>query len=244
MVKIEQFTEPHLHDPDGSASAYEFHEARNAIVRTCKLHGPTGPMGEFPFDLPEDEDCFRVWYESGDHDPAYFVIDDQYNSERYQYIEISDEKFFTENWIVDVMSVLSNLPGWGLCIKSIPGGYAILFKDKIMVRGSSLEKVHDLSSFVVCVHEAFRNKDKYVKQRRSGSCKEHRFEDDRLVCTVSYFFVEGGDTLKIGREDVEKVWRNPFTGVGMLSLKDESLFELADDDAFSNISEWFDRHPE
>jgi hypothetical protein len=238
MVRIEHYEKRHIADPDGNASFQQFHEARNAVLRACKLHGPSGPMGFFPFDAADDEDVLLAWMKTADPNPAYWLIDDQYNAERYQYVECTDPKYFTEGWVRDLMAALSTLSGWGVAIKSIPGGYALVFADKIMVTGNSLENVHDLSSFIASVHEALRNKDRYVKKGRSGECKEYWFENDRLICKVEWFFDEGAGELQIARKDVEKLWRHPFEGIGMLSLEDDSMIRLPGETAFAAISEW------
>jgi hypothetical protein len=239
MVRIEHYTMGHVVDPDGNVSFKKFHEARNDVVRACKLHGPTGPMGYFPFDAGHDEDVLLAWGKTADPEPAYWIIDDQYNAERYQYIECTDPEYFTEEWIRDLMVALRTMPGWGVGINSIPGGYALVFADKIMVTGSCLENARDLSSFVACAHDALRKKDKYVKPGPSGACKNYSLEIDRLICKVEYSDEDVGDELRINRNDVELVWRNPFTGVGMLTLKNGLMIELPDKTAFTKINEWF-----
>ena len=239
MVRIEHYTEERIADPDGNASPRDFHKARNAVVRACRLHGSTGPFGVLPLEKLNDSDEWLSLWERGDPDAVYFVVDDQYNSERYQYVECTDPQYFTAEWILDLMAALRKVPGWGIGIDSIPGGYALVFADRIMVTGSCLENAHNLPSFVESVHEALRNKDKHAKQRRSGECKSYSFENDGLNCKVD-FLEEGTEELLLAREQVEKVWRNPFTGVGMLSLKDGSIIELPGEAAFAAINEWFD----
>jgi hypothetical protein len=239
MVLVEHYTEERIADPDGNASPWDFHQARNAVVRACRLHGPTGPFGELPLEKLHDADEWLSLWERGDKDAVYFVVDDQCNSERYQYVECTNPQYFTKEWILDLMATLREVPGWGIGIDSVPGGYALLFADRIMVTGSCLENAHDLPSFVESVQEAVGNKDKHAKQRRSGDCKSYSFENDRLHCKVEYFFDEKSVEMHLERESVEKVWRNPFTGVGMLSLKDGSIIELPGEAAFAAINEWF-----
>jgi hypothetical protein len=237
-VRIEHFTLGRIPDPDGNASPWDFHLARNAVVRACKLHGPTGPFGILPLEKSKGTDNLYSLWERGDPDMVYFVCDDQYNEERYQYLECIDLKFFTEAWIVDLMAALKEFPAWGIGINSIPGSYAIVFANKIMVKGIPLDNAHDLPSFISGVHEAFRNKDKYEKRRRSGDCRSYSFENDLLICDVEFSNDEGSEELRLARDNVEKAWLHPFTGVGMLTLKDETMVELPDDSAFKKICEW------
>jgi hypothetical protein len=239
MVRIEHYTKVRIADPDGSASPSDFHAARNAVVRACRLHGPTGPFGVLPLEKLQDSDEWRSLWERGDPDAVYFVVDDQYNCERYQYIECTDPQYFTAEWILDLMAALREIPGWGIGIGSIPGGYALVFADRIMVIGRCFKDAHDLPTLVTSAQEAVRNKDKDSRPHRSGACKAYSFDGDRLNCKVEYFFDEGPEELHLAREQVEDVWRNPFTGLGKMLLKDESTIELPSEQAFAAVSEWF-----
>jgi hypothetical protein len=239
MVQIEHYTEERITDPDGNASLWDFHQARNAVVRACRLHGPTGPFGVLPLEKLDGSDEWLSLWERGDPNAVYFVVDDQYNSERYQYVECTDPQYFTEQWILDLMAALCDVPGWGIGIDSIPGGYALLFADRIKVTGNCLKNASDLPSFIDSVHEALRNKDTYAEQRRSGECKSYSFDNDRLNCKVAFYVEDELEEMHLSRENVEKVWRNPFTGAGMLSLKDGALIEVPGELIFAAITEWF-----
>ena len=156
MVRIEHYTDDRIADPEGNVPLRTFHKVRNAVVRACKSHGPTGPMGLFPFGkVPGDaSDVFTAWGKTADSDPVYFVLDDQLNHERYQYVECLNPDHFTEAWIRDLMAALVGFRGWGIGIKNIPGGYILVFADRLMVTGHCFEGVNDLSSLIESARDA------------------------------------------------------------------------------------------
>jgi hypothetical protein len=237
MVRIEHYTAERIADPEGNASWEDFLEARNAIVCACRLHGPTGPMGIYDFDKADGtNDLFDIW-ETGDPGAVYFVAEDQYNSERYQYVGCSDHpSHFTKEWILDLMAALAHLPGWRVEI-GVHKAYVLVFADKLMVTGRCFEDVNDLPTLISNAQYALLNKHLDPKAK-SGACKDFYIKDDRLVCTVDY-----GDnvteSINIDRESVKKVWRIPYWDGWMLSLKAGNSFELPNETAFAKISEWF-----
>lgn len=86
---------------------------------------------------------------SGDRDPIdYFVIDDQYNDERYVYVEVVRPAAFTEAWLRDLMRTLARQPGWGAGLVSFRKGYVLVFADRIIVTGKPFAKCRDLTDVV------------------------------------------------------------------------------------------------
>jgi hypothetical protein len=71
---------PNLYSGELSWGIYQ--TVRNAIVRACRSHGPTGPMGEFPVERKSAD--ISDW-KHGDENPVYWIVDDQYNDEMYIY---------------------------------------------------------------------------------------------------------------------------------------------------------------
>ena len=241
MVRIEHFTEKHIPDPNGNVSSLQFHEARNAVVTACRLHGPTGPFGVLPLDkLANFEEWLPLW-EQGDPNAAYFVVDDQYNTERYQYVECSDPDFFTQEWIQDLMAAMQRFPGWGIGIASIPDGYILVFADKVMVRGSCFDTSSDLQSVVEVACNSLNNRNEKGNEQWSGECKHYSFEGDHLVCELH---IGKGiiEECTIDRSNVESIFCNPFTEVPMLSLHSGLMIELPDETALNRIRSWFEGH--
>jgi hypothetical protein len=100
MIAVEHYDSRHVSNPDprGKISDLSFHKVCNAIVNACQKHGPTGPMGLFP--IGSGLDFFKAldkWASSGSPNPTHFVADDQYNDERYRYIECNNPTFLRSN---------------------------------------------------------------------------------------------------------------------------------------------------
>jgi hypothetical protein len=55
-------------------------------------------------------------WESGDPDPWYYIIDDQYNHERYCYAELLGDTPFSAEWLLSITATLREFKGWGLCV--------------------------------------------------------------------------------------------------------------------------------
>ncbi len=141
-LKVVPFTRDHVPNdyPGGDLPWQMYHTVRNALVQTCREYGPTGPMGvtkitpdvEGPYMmLAEDID----FWESGDPDPWYFIIDDQLNHERCCYVELYGDDPFSAGWLLSVTATLREFEGWGLCVSNIPDSYLLIFGNRLMVKG-------------------------------------------------------------------------------------------------------------
>src|SRR5437868_6574022 len=120
-LKVKAFTRDRVPNdyPGGDLPWQMYHGVRNALVQTCRRFGPTGPMGvvkitadvESPYHaLAKD---FGFW-EGGDPDPAYYIIDDQYNHERYCYAELYGDDPFNAGWLLAITATLREFDSWGL----------------------------------------------------------------------------------------------------------------------------------
>jgi hypothetical protein len=141
-LRIVPFTRDHIPNdyPGGKLPWQVYQRVRNALVQTCRKHGPTGPMGVVKI-VPDVEDPSmmladdRDFWERGDPDPAYWIIDDQYNSERYCYAELYGDNPFNSGWLLSITAALREFEGWGLGVKNIPDSYVLIFGDRLMVKG-------------------------------------------------------------------------------------------------------------
>ncbi|MCE9562167.1 MAG: hypothetical protein K8U57_08950 [Planctomycetes bacterium] len=141
-LKVKSFTQNRVPNdyPDGELPWQVYHTVRNALVQTCRKYGPTGPMGvtkitqdgEGPYMLMARDPDF---WESGDPDPWYFIIDDQYNHERYCYAELHGDDPFNAGWLLSVTKTLREFDGWGLGVSNIPDSYLLIFGKRLMVSG-------------------------------------------------------------------------------------------------------------
>jgi hypothetical protein len=138
LVKVIHYTSNRVDNPNprGETSRIEFDKVRQDVIATCRRFGMTGP-DKGPDGWPTN--------------PAYFVIDDQYNSELYQYVEVLDRKAMSAEWIKSAMQTLARHPGWGICIKNIKNGYLIIFADRLMITGPVFEECNDATSVATTV---------------------------------------------------------------------------------------------
>jgi hypothetical protein len=106
-----------------------FFQVRDRIVEVCQRHGPTGP---------EDE----PW--TADH-LYYWVVNDQYNDERYQQVELEQAKGVTRAWVLDLMATLRDLPHWGVILL---GGGVYLFGDYVIAHRPWHDGCKDLDAIL------------------------------------------------------------------------------------------------
>lgn len=161
-IKIVAFTQDRFANPcpSGHLSWQDYHSVRNALVTTCRKFGPTGPMGiirivdgiDSPYEAIVKD---RTFWELGDDDPAYFIVDDQMNDERYCYAELYGENPFTADWLESIAATLRKHKGWGLGINNIPGSYLIIFGNRLMVKGR-LEKCASATDVVTVASRLLR----------------------------------------------------------------------------------------
>jgi hypothetical protein len=140
-LKIEHYTAERVPNPNpaGETPWHQYHTVRNALVRCCRKHGPTGSMGILSFNPKQPQFDFLQW-ERGDADPWYYIIDDQYNDERYLYVELCVDHALTMTWVADVSDTFSQFPGWGLGVVNVPDAYLLIFEHKLMVHGEPFKK--------------------------------------------------------------------------------------------------------
>ena len=118
-----------------------YHSVRNAVVRACRAFGPTGPMGECPIVVGPDDP--PSGWPLGDRPCVFYVIDDQYNEERYIYMEVEPTAAVSAEWLAGLVAVLRDHPGWGIGITNVREGYMLLFADRIMVTGPAFDGCRD-----------------------------------------------------------------------------------------------------
>jgi hypothetical protein len=156
-MRVVTYTEERIPNPypKGSLPWQVYHKVRNAIVRTCRCHGPTGPMGICPISRWQRAPNIFKW-ERGDPDPVYYIIDDQYNDERYLYAELLSPDAFRPAWLTDIATTLEKHAGWGLGVSDLPGHYVLVFSDKLMVTGPRLSSCKTAGQVVEEVQRLYR----------------------------------------------------------------------------------------
>lgn len=130
--------------PPGDLPWQIYHIVRNDILRVCRQFGTVGPMAECPLtgglETPDDWPA-----EPGDRSD-YYIVDDQYNHERYLYMYVHGERFFTVKWLGAVMKALARHTGWGIGILSFSDGYMLVYADRLLVTGKGFRGCRDFAS--------------------------------------------------------------------------------------------------
>jgi hypothetical protein len=72
---------------------------------------------------------------------------------------------FTEQWLRELMTTLSDHRGWGVGIMAWPKAYILAFADKLMVTGKVFESCRDFECVVREGQKAL------AKPRRSGHAR-------------------------------------------------------------------------
>jgi hypothetical protein len=98
-------------------------------------------------------------WERGDPDPWYYIIDDQYNHERYCYAELYGDDPFNVGWLVSLMATLREFDGWGLGVNNIPDSYVLIFGKRLMVKGR-LAKCKSAQEVVATASKLLKRGDK------------------------------------------------------------------------------------
>ncbi|MEQ8786112.1 MAG: hypothetical protein RIC55_07425 [Pirellulaceae bacterium] len=107
---------------------------REDLVFICAKHGHVGPDDPIP-------------------SPQFYVPDDQYNNERYHYLQVFDPDCVTLAWLADLMNAVQEYDGWGICIPSLTQGMMVVFDDRIMLRGERLRRCRTPADVVAAVKE-------------------------------------------------------------------------------------------
>ncbi len=124
--------------PRGPVSSEQFFTVREAIVEGCRRHGLVGPD------------------DGGTHENfVYWVIDDQYNDERYQYLELCKPSAMNKAWLLDLMKTLEEFPDWGVGV-SVERGYMLVFYDRLMINGPALKGAATIDEVIEKALYSFR----------------------------------------------------------------------------------------
>ncbi len=161
---IEHYTAKRIPNPypGGELPWQIYHTLRNAVFRGCRKFGKVGVMGVCPI-TDDTEIPFHNWHVADRDAIDFFVVDDQYNDERYIYVEIELPSAFTERWLRGLMRILTDYPGWGVGIEGLPQAYILAFADKLMVSGRIFKKCRDLECIV-------RQGQAILAKRRRSKC--------------------------------------------------------------------------
>jgi hypothetical protein len=165
--------------PQGALPKAAFHDVRNALVRACRQHGPTGPAGEFRvrkrflhslinrlFGWSKNASySAESWiWQFGDRGPGYQIVDEQFSDDMYQHIELETPAAATVEWLREMTAVLAHHPGWAVWVNSITQmsldcehqGYAGVFPDRLVVIGPAFQACKDAADVVAALQTQIR----------------------------------------------------------------------------------------
>ena|SRR5713101_5247793 len=111
-------------------------------------------VGEIALDKKE-LNILEDW-QSGDENPIFWVVDDQYNDERYLYMEFEDSLAFSAEWLEDITRTLGRYPGWGIGVDSLKKGYILIFADRLLVTGQPFKRCKTAMDVVEAVPKQIR----------------------------------------------------------------------------------------
>lgn len=63
----------------------------------------------------------------------YWLVEDQYNDDLYQLIEVCDPAGCTEEWLNSMSQCIREHEGWGVAIGHIDGGSIFVFADRLII---------------------------------------------------------------------------------------------------------------
>lgn len=132
-------------NPNGETPFEDFWKVRDSILKASQKHGDTGP-------------------ESRSDSPRYWLVEDQYNDELYQHMEVYEPNGWTTEWLLALIDSLREHKPWAVSIGNIDQGHLLIFGDRIMATGPTFAKCSDLESVVIAARTATGR----LEERKNG----------------------------------------------------------------------------
>ena len=132
-------------NPQGDTPLEEFWHVRSSLLAASQAHGETGP-------------------ESRSYDPSYWIVEDQYNDELYQNMQVYEPESWTVAWLSDLIDALRAHGNWGIRIGIIDDAQLFVFADRVLAAGPIFAKCRDLESVVKVARRAAEE----FKERKYG----------------------------------------------------------------------------
>ena len=113
-LRVVHFSDKRITDPAGKTMLpwRVYQSARNAVLEACRPFGSIGGMEACPIVEGLSDEVIEQEWKGGEWNPAFFIVDDQLNYERYLYIEIFDAEAVTMDWLVEVVKSLEHWSEW------------------------------------------------------------------------------------------------------------------------------------
>lgn len=127
-LRIERFTAKHVDNPapprERARITERFWKIRDWLRIATAWHGIVGPDDEPPRRKHVD----------------YWLVEDQYNDERYHFMEVHTPAAATPGWLADVVRVLAAYPGWGVGVTGLHRSFLLIFGDRLLVKGAAFRR--------------------------------------------------------------------------------------------------------
>ena len=174
-------------NPNGETPAEYFYAVRGCVLAASQTHGETGP-------------------ESRSDTPRYWLVEDQYNDELYQIMQVYEPEGWTIEWLTSLMDALRKHERWGVSISNIDQGQLLVFADRVMVTGPTFARCHDLASVVSAARIAseqfderqngpLRRQLEYLKRLFPAAMKEARASTYSYLATFDGYQVHEGNAV-------------------------------------------------
>jgi hypothetical protein len=140
-MRLAHYTDDRIKDEfaDGHRIEWQrFHDARNSIIVACAKFGTIGPYGVFETESSEPDPSFAT-AELGSSEPDFWIESDQYNHERYIYMQIFRADVIHAEWLSSLCTSLLSLQGWAIGVSNIRDGYAVILPEMMLVNGRAFQ---------------------------------------------------------------------------------------------------------
>ncbi len=142
-LKIETFDVRYVPNPNtqsksGSTLFKTFWKVRDQLLSASRKHGATGPEdGHTP-------------------PPKYWLVEDQYNHDLYQIMEVYDPNALHPDWLADIVEVLKKNKGWAVALGLGPCSI-LIFADRLMVPADKFAKCDSVQAVLASAQKMIKS---------------------------------------------------------------------------------------
>lgn len=132
---------PNTKTKSGSTSFKAFWKVRDQVLSASQKHGATGPEdGHTPT-------------------PQYWLVDDQYNNDLYQIMEVYDPTSLNREWLTDIVAVMHKNRGWAVAL-GLGDCSILIYADRLMVPSDKFGNCDSLESVLAEAKKRIKRKKK------------------------------------------------------------------------------------
>ena len=145
-LKIETFDVKYVPNPNtksksGSTSFKAFWKVRDQVLSASQRHGATGPEdGHAPT-------------------PNYWLVEDQYNDDLYQIMEVYAPTALNREWLADIVAVLKKNKGWAVAL-GLGDCSILIYADRLMVPSDKFGMCDSVDSILAAAKKRIKRKKK------------------------------------------------------------------------------------